>query len=130
MVSVRHDRRTGAEITRSRRGRVHTVGVHALMGVRVSESGSRWLSVTEAAEHTGLSRRTVQRRVDAWLDGDRSPYAIRGRRHFGRGTTGVDPTEGERQVDELDAERVRVQLDGELDPAVTADAYLEQQRGE
>lgn len=67
-----------------------------------------------------LSRRTIQRRLDAWLDGDRSPYAIRCAR------TGGD--RGVRLADPVDVERVRLQLAGELDQSVTAEQYATSRR--
>ena len=70
-----------------------------------------------AVSHTGLGRRTLQRRVDAWLEGQRDPYAIKsGRRNSWR---------GDRLVDPVDAERVRLQEKGRLSPDVTAARWRE-----
>ena len=76
------------------------------------------MTVTEAVEYTGLSRRTVQRRAQAWIDGDRTPYAIKS------GRTGGD--RGDRLIDRADAERVRLQRLGELPGTVTAEEYAAQ----
>ncbi|MEU8023717.1 hypothetical protein AB0B88_16030 [Micromonospora haikouensis] len=73
------------------------------------------MTVTEAVRHTGLSRSTLQRRAQAWIDGDRSPYALKA------GRTGGD--RGDRVIDRVDAERVRLQRLGELPGAVTAHEY-------
>ena len=79
---------------------------------------ARPLTVSEAVELTGLSDNTLRRRVDAWLSGDRSPYALKG------GRTGGD--KGDRLVDPLDAERARLQRLGELPGTVTTDEYARQ----
>ncbi len=71
--------------------------------------------MAEAIERTGLSDNTLRRRVDAWIEGKRTPYAIKG------GRTGGD--RGDRQFDALDVERARLQLLGELDGSVTTDEY-------
>lgn len=78
----------------------------------------RPLTISEAVQVTGLSRSTVQRRVDAWIAGDRSPAALKGGRTHG--------TSGERRVDPVDARRVRDQLLGNLAAEVTAEEYAEQ----
>jgi hypothetical protein len=88
------------------------------------------MSISEAVVHTGLSRRTVQRRVDAWLAGDRSPYALRGRLAAGGRGRPVGREARERRVDRLDAERVRAQLDRELAGDVTAEQYAARAAGE
>lgn len=69
-------------------------------------------SVVWAVTHTKLSRRSVQRRVTAWLDGDRSPYALKGGKR--------NSWRGDRLVDPVDAERVRLQAVGRLSAEVTA----------
>jgi hypothetical protein len=80
----------------------------------------RGLLVPEVVELTGLSATTIRRRCDAWQRGERTPYAIK------VGRTGGD--KGDRLIDPDDAERVRLQARGELDPAVTAEQYAAQQR--
>jgi hypothetical protein len=70
-----------------------------------------------AVTHTGLSRRTVHRRVDAWLAGDRTPYAIK--------STTRPSRRGDRRLDPVDVERVRLQETGRLGPEVTADRWRE-----
>jgi hypothetical protein len=71
--------------------------------------GPRTIGVLDAAELTGLSVSTVQRRVDAWQRGDRSDYALKG------GTAGATSSKGAtRYVDRLDAEALAKQLVGEL----------------
>lgn len=65
------------------------------------------LKVQEAAARTGLSVRTVQRRVDAWIAGDRSDYALRGGR---AGST------SDRYVDESDVDALARQLSGDAGP--------------
>lgn len=79
--------------------------------VRGSRPGM--MTVSEAVIHTGLSMNTVRRRVDAWDSGDRSPYALKGGRSGG----------GERLVDRLDAERVRLQRVGDVASAVTTEQW-------
>lgn len=80
-------------------------------------------SVTWALTYTGVGRRTIQRRVDAWLRGDRTSYAMR---------SSTRPNQrGDRLVDPVDAERVRLQELGHLDSAVTAaqwDAMIAERR--
>lgn len=78
----------------------------------------RRLSISEAVEALGLPRRTIQRRGQAWENGDRSSYAIRS------GRTGGD--RGDRLYDPIDIERVRRQLDGQLPLTVTAEQYVQQ----
>lgn len=71
----------------------------------------RTIGVLEAAEITGLSVSTVQRRVDAWRAGDRTDYALKG------GTAGS--TRGKaatRYVDRADALALAKQLVGDLPP--------------
>lgn len=86
---------------------------------RAWEAGGRqrpaYRGVKWAAEYTGLARRTLHRRVDAWLDPahpeHRSPYAIRSSRRSN--------ARGDRIVDPVDTERVRLQELGQLDASVT-----------
>jgi hypothetical protein len=79
-------------------------------GGRPAYKGVSW-----AIAHTGLGRRTVQRRVDAWRDGDRGPYALR--------SSARSNPRNDRLVDPVDAERVRLQEAGRLDPSVTAEQW-------
>jgi hypothetical protein len=78
------------------------------------------MTMSEAVAYTGLSRSTVQRRVDLWQTGDRTAAALKGGRTHG--------THGERRVDPVDAERARLQLAGELPGTVTPDEYLQMVR--
>lgn len=87
------------------------VGPGGLGGAEMALRGVQW-----AVTHTGLGRRTVQRRVDAWLDGDRSSYALKGGKR--------NSWRGDRLVDPVDAERVRLQAAGRLAPDVTAGEWL------
>jgi len=66
------------------------------------------MTVPEAARRVGVSQETIRRRVDAWIGGERGPYAIKG------GRTGGD--RGNRYVDVDDVERARRQLAGEDPP--------------
>lgn len=68
-----------------------------------------------AVKHTGLDRKTLHRRLDTWTAGDRSPYALMGSRS-------TNPR-GDRLVDPLDAERVRLQEAGRLDREVNAEMW-------
>lgn len=86
---------------------------------------SRPLTTGEAAAYTGLSKSTVIRAVDRWLEGERGPAAIKGTRSFG--------VRAARRVDPVDVQRVKGQEDGIVDRGVTADEYAawwanEQQR--
>jgi hypothetical protein len=65
------------------------------------------IGLEEAKKITGLSVSTLRRRVDAWNDGDRSDFALRGSRS--------GPTSW-RYVDPDDAEALAAQLRGELPP--------------
>lgn len=71
--------------------------------------------IVDAVARTGIPRRTIIRRVDAFLRGVSSPYAIRGGR-------ADDAYEG-RYVDAVDAERVRLQTLGKLAPEIDAVAW-------
>lgn len=74
-----------------------------------------------AVSWTGLSRRTVQRRLDAW----RSPHAwISGSPYAIRGTTRAGER-GDRMIDPVDAERVRLQERGLLPAEVTTRQWLD-----
>lgn len=86
----------------------------------VSEPVPALLSTSEAAAHVGISQPTIRRRVDAWLRGDRSPYALKGGRTGG--------SKGDRSVDPVDAERARLQRVGELPSTVTTEEYARARR--
>lgn len=81
---------------------------------------SRRIGVKEAMAITGLPRRTVQRRVDAWISGDRTDYALRGwRAGSSRIVSRADAEALARQMDGLEApgrhERAADPGDGEPD---------------
>ncbi len=80
------------------------------------------MTVGEAVAYTGVPKKTLHRRCDAWIDaGDRSPNAIKSSRTGGA-------TRGDRLVNRDDAERVRLQRLGELDGRVTADEWAGRDR--
>lgn len=74
-----------------------------------------------AVDWTGLGRRTVHRRLDAWRSPNEwerlSPYAIRG--------TKRPNVRGDRMVDPVDAERVRLQENGRLPENVNTQMWLD-----
>lgn len=72
------------------------------------------MSIAEAIEHTGVPKRTLHRRAEAWETGDRTSYAIRSWRLYAGGP---------RRLDRADVERVRMQRLGRLDPTITADEF-------
>lgn len=79
------------------------------------DAASKPMTVSQAAEYTGLSETTVRKRADLWFGGGRGPDALKaGRTHGNRGA---------RLIDRRDAERVRLQVAGELDANVTADEF-------
>lgn len=75
-----------------------------------------WLTMTDAVAHTGIPPMTLRRRVDAWINKNAakiaSGYAVKGVRVFGG-----------RLVDEVDAERARLQHAVLLESAVTAEQW-------
>lgn len=87
----------------------------------MTATGSGPMEVSEAAVYTGLSANTVRRRVDLWLSGDRSSRALKGGRTSG--------TTGDRLIDRVDAERVRLQLLGEVEPTVTPEEWARRSAG-
>ena len=82
----------------------------------VGQSAPAFRGVQWVVTHTGLSRRTVHRRVDAWLRGERdTAYPLAGT---------VRPSRRrDRRIDPVDAERVRLQERGQLGPDVTAEQW-------
>jgi hypothetical protein len=90
---------------------------------RAWETGGRrrppYRGVKWAQEYTGVGRRTVHRRVDAWLDPEhpehRTPYAIRSSQR--------PNARKDRLIDPVDAERVRLQELGQLDGSVTTEEW-------
>jgi hypothetical protein len=80
------------------------------------------ITLSDAVHRTGLPRRTLQRRVDAYIravqagqEASASPYAIVGQR--------LDDAAESRCVSAVDAERVRLQCRRELGPEVDAATY-------
>lgn len=84
-------------------------GPEGTAGVLPVQRGSRRsgavMRPTEAAQLIGVGINTIRRRVDAWLAGNRTDYALKG------GRAGTD-----RYVDPDDARALAAQLRGELGP--------------